>query len=59
MADEENQDQDFKAPSDATSSKNPLLTVVMLLNIIFMGGIAYLQFADHKKMQTNLLLKML
>lgn len=33
-----------------TSSKNPLLTVVMILNVAVMGFVAYMQMQVHKKL---------
>jgi flagellar FliL protein len=41
---------DNKAES---GGKNPLLTVVLILNIIMMGGVAFLQFQTHKKMSSQ------
>lgn len=39
--------------AQANSSKNPLLTVVLVLNIILMGGIAFMQFKTHQKLTTQ------
>ncbi|EQC48933.1 flagellar basal body-associated protein FliL [Bacteriovorax sp. BSW11_IV] len=33
-------------------SKNPLLTIVMILNCILLGVIAYMQFENHKKLSS-------
>ncbi len=35
------------------SGKNPLLTIVLILNIILMGVIAYMQFETHKKLSSQ------
>jgi len=40
--------------SSAPSGKNPLLTIVMILNTVLMGGVAYLQFENHQKLTKQL-----
>jgi flagellar protein FliL len=50
MADENIQADDFKkAPKEGggTSGGNPLLTVILILNIVVMGAIAYFQYQNH------------
>ncbi len=34
----------------AATSKNPILTVLVLLNTIMMGAVAYFQYSSHKKL---------
>lgn len=36
------------------SGKNPLLTIVMILNIVLLGGVIYMQLETHKKMNANM-----
>ncbi|MDD0854118.1 flagellar basal body-associated FliL family protein [Halobacteriovorax sp. GB3] len=36
----------------APAGKNPLLTIVMILNVIVLGVIAYFQFENHKKISS-------
>lgn len=36
-----------------SGGKNPLLTIVLILNIILMGGIAFFQFQTHKKLTSQ------
>ena len=43
-----------QAQSPASSGKNPLLAIVMILNIVLMGGVIYMQLETHKKMNANM-----
>ncbi|WP_372652495.1 flagellar basal body-associated protein FliL [Halobacteriovorax sp.] len=43
-------DANFSKPADSGSGKNPLLTIVMILQLILMGGIAYFQYMAHQKL---------
>lgn len=43
-------DANFSKPADSGSGKNPLLTIVMILQLILMGGIAYFQYVAHQKL---------
>ncbi len=36
-----------------SGGKNPLLTIVLILNIVMMGAIAFFQFETHKKLTTQ------
>ncbi|MCP4912329.1 MAG: hypothetical protein GY909_04355 [Oligoflexia bacterium] len=48
---EAEQQMDIQPPANkAGGAKNPLLTVLVLVNTIAMAGIAYFQFEMHKKM---------
>lgn len=48
---EENEQMEVQPPANKVpSSKNPLLTILVLLNTIAMGGIAYFQFMGHEKL---------
>lgn len=38
------------AEGDAQGSKNPLLTIVMILNVVVMGFVAYMQMQVHDKL---------
>lgn len=40
--------------ASAGGGKNPLLTIVMILNIILLGGVIYMQLETHKKMNANM-----
>jgi flagellar FliL protein len=53
MADGEEVQRELQKES-APAGKNPLLTVVMLLNTALMAGVAYLQFENHKKITEQL-----
>lgn len=56
MADEELQDLDGGGgakPKSPPSAKNPLLTVLVLVNTIAMVGIAFFQFQMHQKVSTE------
>ncbi len=50
MADEEAQELDIQPPANKAPAgqKNMLLTVVMLLNTVLMGGVGYLQWQSHQ-----------
>ena len=48
MADEENTEQAGGA-GDEGSQKNPLLMIVLLLNTVAMGAVAYLQYSSFQK----------
>ncbi len=43
-----------QAQSQASSGKNPLLAIVMILNIVLMGGVIYMQLETHKKMNASM-----
>jgi flagellar protein FliL len=47
MADDEN--EQLKLESKPSGSKNPLLTVLLLLNTIIMGAVGYFQYQSHQK----------
>lgn len=49
MADEDI-NQELASPSAAASSKNPLLTVLLLVNTIIMGAVAYFQYQSFQKL---------
>ncbi len=53
MADEELNADEFKDRPASGGPKNPLLTVLVLLNIILMGTVAYFQFMNHKKLASQ------
>lgn len=48
MADE-NEVVEEAGKEEASSGKNPLLTILVLLNTIMMGAIAYFQYSAHEK----------
>ena len=37
-----------------SGGKNPLLTIVMILNLALMGGVAFMQLQTHKKLTANM-----
>jgi flagellar protein FliL len=49
MADNE----ELKLEERPASGKNPLLTVLLLLNTILMGGVAYFQYQAHLKLSSS------
>lgn len=49
MADED-LNQELASPSKPASSKNPLLTVLLLLNTIIMGAVGYFQYQSFLKL---------
>ena len=55
MADEEQVQRELQAAAGGGGGggKNPLLTIVLILNIVLMGGIAFLQFETHKKIASK------
>jgi flagellar FliL protein len=48
MADEEN--AEFQEEKKAGSGKNPLLTILILLNLVALGGVGYFQWINFKKL---------
>jgi flagellar FliL protein len=48
MADEDAK-QEFKEPKSGDTAKNPLLTILLVVNAILMGVIAYFQYDAHVK----------
>lgn len=57
MAEEEVKEEIIEKPSAGPkSSKNPFLTLVLLLNIVLMGAVAYFQYMSHVQLsaQTDL-----
>jgi flagellar FliL protein len=49
MAEDVN-DTDFKDEKNEASSKNPLLTILILLNLIVLGGVGYFQWVNFQKL---------
>jgi flagellar protein FliL len=47
MADDEN--EELKLQTKPSGGKNPLLTILLLLNTIIMGAVAYFQYQSHQK----------
>lgn len=45
----ESQGADYRKPNDG-SSGNPFLTIVLVLNILILGGIAFMQYQVHVKL---------
>lgn len=43
-------DANTSKPANSGSGKNPLLTIVMILQLVLMGGIAYFQYLAHQKL---------
>ncbi len=41
-------------PATGSGGKNPLLTIVMILNLLLMGGVAFMQLQTHKKLTANM-----
>lgn len=50
MADEEITELVEEGAPSAPSGKNPLLLIVLILNMLFMGVIAFFQYSNHAKM---------
>jgi flagellar protein FliL len=50
MADENIKEEEFKKPGKGSSNSNPLLTIVMLINLLFMGAIGFFQYQTHLKL---------
>ncbi|MCB9061173.1 MAG: flagellar basal body-associated FliL family protein [Halobacteriovoraceae bacterium] len=48
MADGDVKDEDFKEAGGG-GGKNPLLTIILLVNTVLMGVVAYMQFDAHNK----------
>lgn len=54
MMAEANEQMEVQPPANKVSSgKNPLLTILVLLNTIMMGAIGYFQFQSHEKMKAT------
>jgi len=49
MADEEQVEQLSEEKGDSSSQKNPLLTIILLLNAVLLGAVAYFQFSSFSK----------
>ena len=43
-------DANLGKPANSGSGTNPLLTIVMILQLVLMGGIAYFQYMAHQKL---------
>ncbi len=43
-------DANLGKPANSGSGKNPLLTIVMILQLVLMGAIAYFQYLSHQKL---------
>ncbi len=48
MAEEEK--ADFKEENQGSSGKNPLLTILILLNLVVLGGVGYFQWINFEKL---------
>ncbi len=49
MADEEN-NVEFKEEKNESAGKNPLLTILILLNLVVLGGVGYFQWVNFQKL---------
>lgn len=48
---EENQEMEVKPPANKDGSgKNPLVTILVVLNTLVLGGVGYFQFMTHQKL---------
>lgn len=52
MADEET-NQELASPSKPQSSKNPLLTILLLVNTLIMGAVGYFQYQSFLKVSSQ------
>lgn len=48
---EENEQMEVQPPANkVASAKNPLLTILVILNTVMLGAVAYFQFMSHEKL---------
>ncbi len=51
---EENEQMEVQPPANkVASAKNPLLTILVILNTVMLGAVAYFQFMSHKKLAAS------